>query len=437
MTEAYDIVIAGARCAGASLAAFLARGGFKVALFEQAPLPSEHVVSTHTLHPRGMDVLDALGVGDAVRVMTPGSRVIRFCIDEVTVDAAFRDGRREYCPRRHRLDALLQDAAVADGARLFDRTRVLGTVTRDGRVTGVRIKDGAGEREVAARLVVGADGRHSRIAACVNAAEYLGYDAPRACYWSYWPAPQCWKDKTRHPFDMYLGRAGRDFRFVFPVEQDRLLLGSAPLKESAKAWKQDLKAAYRADLSCDPIIRPLIEDNEPAEEIRGTLSERYFFREAAGPGWVLIGDAGHHKDFIIGDGMTEALLQAQSLAAAILDGGLDGGGLPDWWRRRDVEALAMFRFAQDQGMPAPAPSLVKRLYRRLARTAGGGTRLLDILERHVTPYEAIPIPMALRTVLDGMLAGDFAVLPDFLAQAKRASSVGKEVAARRAGGLAH
>lgn len=420
------MVIAGARCAGASLAAFLAQAGLKVALFDQAPLPSEHVLSTHTLHPRGMDVLDALGVGDAVRAVTPATRVIRFCIDEVTLDAPFRDGRREYCPRRHRLDAVLQERAAAAGAQLFDRTRVLDTLSQSGRVTGIRIKAGAGEREIAAGLVVGADGRHSRIAAAVGAREYLGYDAPRACYWSYWPAPASWKD---NPFDMYLGRQGRDFRFVFPVEQERLLLGTAPLKEIAKDWKTDVKAAYRADLASDPVIAPIIQGNEPAEEIRGTVSERYFFRQAAGPGWVLLGDAGHHKDFIIGDGMTEALLQAQALAAVILK----GGDLSDWGRRRDIEALPMFRFAQDQGMPAPAPGLVKRIYRRLGRTPDGGTRLLDILERRVTAYEAIPVATALATVLDAMLAGDFAVLPEFLTQAKRASSVGKEVAALRGG----
>ena len=63
----YDVVIVGARCAGASLATQLARTGASVLLLDKDPLPSDQVLSTHTIHPPGIDVLDELGVGAAVR----------------------------------------------------------------------------------------------------------------------------------------------------------------------------------------------------------------------------------------------------------------------------------------------------------------------------------------------------------------------------------
>ncbi|MEJ2374311.1 MAG: NAD(P)/FAD-dependent oxidoreductase [Pseudolabrys sp.] len=428
MAEQYDVAIVGARCAGASLATFLAREGARVALFDKDPLPSEYVMSTHTLHPCGMDVLDQLNVGDRVRAVTPGLRVVRFSVDDVTVDATYREGRLEHCPRRHRLDALLQDAAVAAGVRLFDRTRLLDVLSENGRVVGIKVKEGQNEREVGARLVVGADGRHSTVADRVGAFEYLEYDAPRACYWAYWPAPRCWQDKERYPFDMYLGRRDAAFRFIFPTDDDELLLGTSPPLETVKAWKHDLKAFYRADLACDPSIRGLIEDNEPVGQIRGTVSERYFFRKAAGAGWALVGDAGHHKDFIIGDGITEALLQSRALASAIAEG--RDAALVNWWRQRDADALPLFRFAEDQGLTMPAPMLVKRLFARLARARGGGTQLLDGLDRRASPYDAIPLKIVLAAAFDGLLARELGVVREFLAQGRRGASVRKEILAR-------
>ena len=39
-----------------------------------------------------------------------------------------------------------------------------------------------------------------------------------------------------------------------------------------------------------------------------------FFRQSAGPGWVLVGDAGHFKDTTSGQGISDALRQAERLA---------------------------------------------------------------------------------------------------------------------------
>ena len=109
----YDVVIVGARCAGATLATFLARAGASVLVLDKDRLPSDQILSTHTIHPPGLDVLDDVGVGDAVRAVAPPTRIIRLRKNESFVDIECPDGRAEYCPRRARLDGLLQDAAVS------------------------------------------------------------------------------------------------------------------------------------------------------------------------------------------------------------------------------------------------------------------------------------------------------------------------------------
>jgi predicted alpha/beta hydrolase family esterase len=55
------------RCAGAALATFLARSGAKVLVVERDRLHSDHVISTHTIHPPGVAILDELGAGNPLR----------------------------------------------------------------------------------------------------------------------------------------------------------------------------------------------------------------------------------------------------------------------------------------------------------------------------------------------------------------------------------
>src|SRR5688500_6885046 len=179
----YHVVIVGARCAGATLATFLARGGASVLLLDKDRLPSDQILSTHTIHPPGLDVLDEVGVGGAVRAVAPPTHIVRLRKNEAFVDIEFPEARAEYCPRRVRLDGLLQDAAASSGVEVLDRIRVTSLLHEGGRVVGVRAAGPTGqERVFRASVVVGDDGRHSMIARHVDADEYLAYAAPRAMY---------------------------------------------------------------------------------------------------------------------------------------------------------------------------------------------------------------------------------------------------------------
>ena len=89
----YDVVIVGARCAGATLATFLGRAGASVLLLDKERLPSDQILSTHTIHPPGLDVLDDVGVGDAVRAVAPPMHIVRLRKNDAIVD--YRVFRRE------------------------------------------------------------------------------------------------------------------------------------------------------------------------------------------------------------------------------------------------------------------------------------------------------------------------------------------------------
>jgi menaquinone-9 beta-reductase len=427
--SAYDIVVVGARCSGASLAILLARAGASVLVVERDTLPSDYVLSTHTIHPPGIDVLDDLGVGAAVRAVTPPTRVMRLVKNDAALDLPFAEGREEYCPRRKRLDTLLQDAARDAGADLHDRTRVTGLLVEHDRVAGVRVEHDGRAATVRARLVVGADGRHSTVAKLAAAEEYLGYDAPRAMYWAYWDAPAAWGTDA-YPFGMcVVNRRGR-IRVVFQTDHRQLLVGSLPPVSEVPQWKHDPLRALQQDLAADPLIRALVAGRAPDGPVRGTVRERYFFRQAAGPGWALVGDAGHHKEFVIGDGMTEALLQVRALAPAIAEG--TDEALVRWWRARDVAALPYFCFGQDEGRLGEPFEVQRLAFEHTARDPQLLARLARTLDHGLSPYAVFPGPAIVRWVAAAALRGRVRVVPEFVRMARRQVQVNRELARRRA-----
>jgi flavin-dependent dehydrogenase len=424
----FDVIIVGARCAGAALATFSARSGARVLLIDRDSLPSDQVLSTHTIHPPGVDILDELGVGDAIRAVTPRSPRMRLRMGEAWVDLTFRNGRHELCPRRKRLDSLLQEAAVEAGAELRDRTQARSVLFENGRVVGLELEHIGRTEQVRARLVVGADGRHSTIAAAVGAEEYMAYDAPRAMYWAYWDTPVEWSTE-RYPFDMYVGHIGPDVRVIFQTDNDQLLIGSLPAVDIATSWRADPLRSLKQSLSEDPVAGPLVSDANPGSTVRGTLQERYFFRRGAGRGWALVGDAGHHKEFVVGDGITEALIQAKGLAGAISEARDES--LIRWWRRRDVDALPGYVWGRDTGSPGPPAELETQLFARAARNARLRDLMTRVPEHQASPYDAVPVSAVLVPILGALTRGRFGVISEFLAKARRIFEYEREMRARR------
>ena len=171
----YDVIIAGARCAGASTAMLLARQGMRVLVVDPTSHGSD-TLSTHALMRGGVLQLHRWGVLDAIRSAgTPAIRTTTFHYagdDAIEVPIKERDGVDAlYAPRRTLLDAVLVDAAVDAGAEVVHGYSVVDLLwSSEGRVAGAKI---AGtdriEIEVAADLVIGADGVRSRIARILGA----------------------------------------------------------------------------------------------------------------------------------------------------------------------------------------------------------------------------------------------------------------------------
>jgi flavin-dependent dehydrogenase len=407
--DTFDVIVVGARIAGAALAQRLAGNGLTVALLDAAPLPSGQPMSTHLIQPPGMDELDALhslgvgvgvGVGEQVRALSPTLHSVRMAFDGREIVFPYGPGRAAHCLRRTELDRLLQDAAVQAGAHLMPETRVVdvfpgGVVTRD--------------RRLHAPLVVGADGRNSTVAKLVGAQEYLAYDAPRGCYWAYWRRPPRWD-----PHTVYNSFDGDDSRVVFPTDGDLLLIATAPPVERARAWRDDHAAAYLANIRSHEPIASFLADDRPVSEVRGITRCRYFFRVAAGPGWALVGDAGHHKEFIVGLGITDALRDARNLADVIV-----GGREPEqYWRQRDAARIELYEWSRDLGAAGPVDPLERLVAQRAPHHPDVLGRFGKVIDGELSPSALVPPALAARWVMAEVLRGRTGALRPFLRTAR-------------------
>ena len=418
--ESFDTIVVGARCAGAPVALQLARAGQRVLLLDGAKLPSDQPISTHVVSELGMDWLDELGVGAEVRRRSPGCKGLRIDLCGTVLDIPWRGGRTSHALRRLHFDRLLQEAAVSAGADLRDQSKVVGLVREGGRVVGVEAVHGSSKFVYRAPLVVGADGRRSDVAELAGAKEYLGYDNPRFGYWAYWPVNSAWTGAVRE-LGAWLAFDDRsNIRLVFQTDGDLLLIGVTPLMRELPSWRGRHEEAYLEALRAAPLTAALVDGNAREGDLVGLLKVRYGFREAAGPGFALVGDAGLHKDPTPGYGMTDALRDARNLSRAILAGGDDA--LVRYWRQRDVDSIDLFHFARGMADPSYVNPLNEVVFGLAARSPELLARLQAQARRELSPYDVVPMGTVLRGMAGAMLRGNFAVLPAFFTAGKRGAT---------------
>ena len=101
----YDVIIVGARCAGATLAIYLGRAGLKVLLLDSVKMPRDMTLSTHFIQGAGMKVLDEIGVGSELRKIAPATKYLHSYLNDVHVKSEFSDDLLPYCVRRVHVDS--------------------------------------------------------------------------------------------------------------------------------------------------------------------------------------------------------------------------------------------------------------------------------------------------------------------------------------------
>jgi 2-polyprenyl-6-methoxyphenol hydroxylase-like FAD-dependent oxidoreductase len=319
MRPSYDVVIVGARAAGAATAMLLARRGVRVLVVDKEA-PGSDTLSTHALMRAGVLQLARWGVlPDVERAGTPPVTRTVFHYGKEIVDVPIPPKHGVpalFAPRRTLLDPLLVDAANAAGADVGHHVRL--AYLRRGahdRVEGVLLTDSdGGARAVLAGLVIGADGLRSTVARLVAApVTRWGFNAAATLY-GYWSG-LCTDGYHWHWAN---GCAAGEI----PTNGGHVLVfASVPAGALREDARGGVPAAYRRILDeAAPELGESLSRARLEGALRGFPGLPGRLRRPWGPGWALVGDAASFKDPITAHGLTDALRDAELLANAVLDG---------------------------------------------------------------------------------------------------------------------
>ncbi len=393
MSPQADVIVVGTRCAGSALAIQLARAGQQVVAVDKAEFPSD-TPSTHFFQVEGLLVLQRLGVLDQLLATgAPAISHVAGAVDDIIFGGPWPlrpdDPAGAMCVRRPVLDTILVAAARDAGVDVRTGTTVRDLVWESDRVVGARVEAGGQTEELRARVVVGADGRSSTVARLVGARRYHETPSPRVFTWAYFDG-----GVVESPPRSYLVRRGDSFVIAAPCDDGRFMVVAGAGRERFEPeFGRSPQALFDGVLADVPEVAKLVEGASRDGRLHSMARYDGFMRESAGPGWVLVGDAGHFKDPTLGQGISDAFRQSETLAPAILDG-LTGrrdldAALQDWWAWRDKDAFEKHWFSSDFGRAGSTSALELEVIGRLASTRKGQEQFVDLFNHRVRPSQVL------------------------------------------------
>jgi flavin-dependent dehydrogenase len=275
----------------------MARAGLRVLVIDRAGYGTD-TISTHALMRGGVLQLHRWGVLPHLQEMgTPAVRETTFHYGDEEVTVAIRPANGVealYAPRRTLLDRTLVDAARNSGAVVRHGCSLVGRL--------------AGAQTVR-------EGHH---ATAVVFGYFRGIDL-KGSHWWFRPGVSAGAIPTN-----------RGRHCIFAAMPPTRLRGGA-----------DRTATFRMVLrEADPALAASIADSEPDEPLCVFAGRKGFLRQAFGPGWALVGDAGYFKDPLTAHGITDALRDAELLANAATTG--TEAGFADYAMTRDALSMPLF-----------------------------------------------------------------------------------------------
>lgn len=393
----YDVIVVGARCAGASAAMLLARRGWRVLVVDRATFPSDTLSTHYVQQPavarlREWGLLDRLVATGCPPIPTYGLDLGFVALEGHPTPA---DGVAvAYGPRRIVLDAILVEAAAEAGAEIRTGVRVEGLLVADGAVAGIRARTAAGTELVErARLVVGADGLRSIVARAAGAVSYEDRGTLQCAYYAYWSGVPATSFAA-------CGREGCG-AVTIPTHDGLTCVPVVFPRARFAEIRTDIERHCLAALDTMP-LGARVRAGRRESRWYGTGDLPNLMRRPHGPGWALVGDAGLHQDPVTAHGITNAFRDAELLAEAI-DRGLGGEApldvaLAEYHRRRDDAARPMFELTCGIAAMTPPSPEEMALLSALAGDRVARDRYFGVLAGTVPP-EAFFAPESIASIM--------------------------------------
>jgi 2-polyprenyl-6-methoxyphenol hydroxylase-like FAD-dependent oxidoreductase len=400
----FDVIIVGGRLAGASLACRLAQRGLTVLVVDKAHFPSHpEVPSCPIMYSSAVELLDEIGF-DESRYAAASTRIRKGVVGfegyfQVTIQVPTTRGR-DYL---YGFDRAAFDAALWDHLQSFPAiTARAGFAVTDllrdplGRVCGIEgsVRGQAKERSRARLALVGADGRHSLVARKAGASiveQQIRHTS--TIHFAEWEdvGPACEDGEPA----IHIVSTGRGKNILFFPSRDGRVSVATHVRADRANVAGDAEAYYASHLRGLPSVERRLARAKRVGPLLGVRKIANRYREVGGAGWILVGDALHHKDPIDGQGICDALVAARELGALLAD--LHQGRIA--WQtvlaRYRAHVMAetypmyqstMKRLARDL-YSDPPPLLIRTLIRWTLQDPEYQRRFLLFLTRCIAPSE--------------------------------------------------
>ena len=393
----YDVIVIGARVAGSPTAMLLARKGYKVLLLDRASFPSD-TLSTHQVQLKGGAALQRWGLLDKVLASNcPPARQASFNTGPSICTGIFpplEGVDAVISPRRTILDKILVDAAVEAGAELREDLLVEALTFEGGQVNrhprpdkiqhggaecrGLRAGpsgDRRGRKALAGRPRSGSPGLQHQTSPHVRLLHVLGRLAPGGRRDVLFAPKSSGRlaDQRRHSM-IYTAYPAAEFQHV----------------------RGDIEAYFWKTIDTLPGLAERVHAGKQAERFYGTADLPAFYRKPYGSGWALVGDAGMTMDPITGQGIGNAIRDAERLTEA-LDAGYAGRvpletALADYESQRNEDTHPMYEFTSQLAAFTPPSVQEQVLFAALARKPGAADRFFGALTGSVPLQEFFAPP---------------------------------------------
>jgi menaquinone-9 beta-reductase len=312
-----DVAIVGGSIAGCAAAIFFGRAGARVALIERDRDPSGYKkLCTHFIQASATPTLERLGLARAIEeaggVRNDVEIFTRWGWIVAPSEQTIHRPAYGYNIRRSVLDPMLRKAAAGTvGVEFLPGFSARELLVEHGRICGVSAQgEGEAKLNIEAKLVVGADGRNSRVA------ELAGLPAKEA--------PNNRIGYFAHYRNLPLASGTRsqlwflepDIAYTFPNDDGVTLVTAMPARAKAAEWKADPEAAMTRLFEGLPRAPSLAQALRVSPFI-GVIEYPNLHRSVSKPGLALIGDAALSSDPLWGVGCGWALQSAEWLADAV------------------------------------------------------------------------------------------------------------------------
>jgi flavin-dependent dehydrogenase len=335
-----DVVVIGGGPAGSTTAALLAEQGHQVLILERERLPRFHI--GESLIPETYWTLKRLGVLDQMkRSAYPRKHSVQFVTESGKDSTPFyfdehnpHESSITWQVVRSEMDKLLLDNAQSKGALVKTDAQVLDILwdtpasgaddEAPRKAVGVKVKCDTGAysstHEIRAKVVVDATGQSAFIA------NRLGLRRPdprlkKASIWNYFKGAHRDPGKDEGATLIIQSKEKKSWFWYIPLPDNIVSVGvTGDLSYMLAKGRGTPEEIFWQEAERAPGVKWRIDIGEAISDYRTTKDFSYQTTQAAGDGWVLVGDAFGFIDPVYSSGFFLALKSGEFAADAIHEG---------------------------------------------------------------------------------------------------------------------